>query len=138
MEACVIISKHALDYFRRKARDCPYEVQAYLIGEVRYPNQFVITSIEHAREYEVQTKDCVQPTGAEFARVKALAEEQGRRIVGDLHSHPNWDAVMSPQDHKACLEDGLQICGIVSTNKRRTRVRFWQANSSLPCGIKYA
>ena len=137
MEATVHVSKAALEYFRKKARNCPCEIQAYLIGKFRHPNQFHITEIVHAHKYEIQTSDCVQPTGEEFSRAKTLAEERGLRIIGDIHSHPEWDAVMSPADHQACLEDGLQICGIVSVRERRTRVRFWLVNSALPCEIKY-
>ena len=136
MEACVRVSKHALDYFRKKARDCPYEVQAYLIGEVKYPN-YIVTSFEHPKEYELQTENNVQPSGEEYTKVKEKAYLEGRRIIGDIHSHPDWDAVMSPTDYEACISDGLQICGIVSVRGRKTRVRFWQANSALPCEIKY-
>ena len=138
MDSKVVVSKSALNYFRQKARDSNVEIHAYLIGEYVHPNKFIISSIEHAKEYEVQTKDCVQPTGEEFVRVKSLADSQRKRVIGDLHSHPQWDAVMSPQDHQACLEDGLQLCGIVSTMGRRTRVRFWQVNIALPCDIHYA
>jgi len=136
MEACVHVSKHALDYFRKKARDCPYEVQAYLIGEVKYPN-YIVTSFEHPKEYELQTENNVQPSGEEYTKVKEKAYLEGRRIIGDIHSHPDWDAVMSPTDYEACISDGLQICGIVSVRGRKTKVRFWQANSALPCEIKY-
>ena len=139
MDATVHISRHALDYFRKLARDCPYEVQAYLIGEVRGPqaNQFYVTTLVHPREYFKQTVDEIQPTATEYTRAKTIAFNENRRIIGDLHSHPNWDAVMSPADHKACLEDGLQICGIVSVRDRKTKVRFWQVNSALPCDIKW-
>ena len=136
MEACVRVSKHALDYFRKKARDCPYEVQAYLIGEVKYPN-YIVTSFEHPKEYELQTENNVQPSGEEYTKVKEKAYLEGRRIIGDIHSHPDWDAVMSPTDYEACMSDGLQICGIVSVRGRKTKVRFWQANSALPCEVKY-
>lgn len=138
MEAKVQISKHALDYFRSKARDCPYEIHAYLIGECVYPDKFIVRSVEHTQEYEVQNKECCQPSPDEYMRARWKAEEQGLRIIGDIHSHPEWDSVMSGQDHAACLQDGLQICGIVSTIGRRTRARFWQVNSALPCVIKYA
>lgn len=135
--ATVYISKHALDYFRKLARDCPYEIQAYLIGEVRYPDKFIVTSVEHPREYNVQTASEVQPTAEEYTRVKEKAYLEGNRIIGDLHSHPNWDAVMSPPDYEACVSDGLQICGIVSVRGRKTKVRFWNVNSSLPCEVNY-
>jgi proteasome lid subunit RPN8/RPN11 len=136
MEACVRVSKHALDYFRKKARDCPFEVQAYLIGEVKYPN-YTITSFEHPKEYHLQTENNVQPSGEAYSKVKEKAYLEGRRIIGDIHSHPDWDAVMSPTDYEAGISDGLQICGIVSVRGRKTKVRFWQANSALPCEIKY-
>ena len=138
MDSKVVVKKSALDYFRQKARKSQFEIHAYLIGLYVHPNKFIISSIEHAREYEVQTKDCVQPAGKEFVRVKALADSQGKRVIGDLHSHPDYEAVMSPADHKACLEDGLQLCGIVSVIKGKTKVRFWTVNSALSCDIKYA
>ena len=137
MDATVYVNKATLDYARRKARNCPHEIHAYLIGEVLYPNRIIISSIEHAREYESQTKYSVQPTAAEFSRVAKIAEDKGKRIIGDVHSHPDYEAIMSPDDHRACVEDGLQICGIISIRERRTSVRFWLVNSALPCAIKY-
>lgn len=137
MEPTVHLSKAALDYFRKKARDCPYEIQAYLVGDVYYPNQINVTSIEHAREYNIQTKDGVQPTGEEFDRVKSLAAYQGHRIVGDIHSHPNEDPIMSPRDYQACIEDGLHVAGIVGVRGRKTKVLFWLAGSPLPCEVEY-
>lgn len=137
MEYIVHVSKHALDYFRSKARDCPLEIHAYLIGQVEYPNKFVITSIEHARHYDLQTADNVAPAGEEWNRVNRKADEEGRRIIGDIHSHPNWEAVMSPSDYQACVMDGTEICGIVSVRGRKTQVKFWHVNSALPCRINY-
>ena len=137
MGATVHIKKSALDYFRSLARNSPFEVQAYLIGEVRSHNHFHVTSVEHPREYAIQTAGFVQPSADEYNRVKHKAYMEGRRIIGDIHSHPNYDAVMSPPDYEACVTDGLQICGIVSVRGRKTKVRFWLASSSLPCEIAY-
>jgi proteasome lid subunit RPN8/RPN11 len=137
MEYTVHLSKPALDYFRSKARDSALEIHAYLIGEVQYPNKFVITSIEHARQYSAQTEEAVVPAGEEWNRVNRKADAEGRRIIGDIHSHPNWDAIMSPADYQACVMDGTEICGIVSVRGRKTNVRFWHVNSALPCEIKY-
>jgi proteasome lid subunit RPN8/RPN11 len=137
MESTVHISRHALDYFRSKARDTPLEIHAYLIGEVHYPNKYIVTSVEHAREYDIQTEGAVAPSGDEWLRVNRKADEQGRRIIGDIHSHPNEDAVMSPPDYEACVTDGMHLCGIVSVRGRKTKVRFWHVNSALPCEVSY-
>jgi proteasome lid subunit RPN8/RPN11 len=133
----VHISKNALDYFRRKARSTSNEILAYLIGEIRYPNTIIVNSLEHVKQYAVQTHNNVQPSDEEFTRVKLLAEEQGRRIVGDIHSHPSSEAIMSEPDYQACLEDGLQLCGIVGVNGQKTDVKFWTINSALPCEVSY-
>jgi proteasome lid subunit RPN8/RPN11 len=138
METTVHVSKAALDYFRKKARNSPYEIQAYLIGDVYHNHHINITSIEHAREYDIQTKCNVAPTGPEFNRVKQLAIEQGHLIVGDIHSHPNEDPIMSPSDFRACVEDNLRVCAIVGVHGRRTKVLFWLAGSPLPCEVEYA
>lgn len=137
MEYTVHISKSALDYFRSKARESALEIHAYLIGEVRYPNKFVITSVEHARQYGLQTASNVAPAGEEWNRVNRQADEEGRRIIGDIHSHPDEDPVMSPSDYQACVMDGTEICGIVSVRGRKTKVRFWHVNSALPCEVSY-
>ena len=137
MGATVHIKKSALDYFRSLARNSPFEVQAYLIGEVRSHNHFHVTSLVHPREYAMQTKECVQPSGEDYDRAKHQAYLEAKRILGDIHSHPEWDAVMSPPDYEACVTDGLQVCGIVSVRGRKTKVRFWLANSALPCEISY-
>lgn len=137
MEATVHVSKAALDYFRKRARDCPYEIQAYLLGDVYHNHHINITSIEHAREYDIQDKGHVAPTGAEFDRIKQLAIEQGHLIIGDIHSHPDEDPIMSPSDYRACLEDNMRICAIVGVRKRRTKVFFWQAGSPLPCEVEH-
>jgi proteasome lid subunit RPN8/RPN11 len=137
MEATVYISKSALDYFRSKARDCPHEIQAYLVGDYVHPNKYIVKALVHPREYAIQTSACVQPSGEDYARAKQLALDEGMRIIGDIHTHPNADPVMSVPDYEACMADGLQICGIVSVRGRKTQVRFWMANSALPCEVSY-
>lgn len=134
----VHISKHALDYFRHKAREIPYEIQAFLIGEFKYPDKIIVDSVVHPKYYAIQTTNNVQPTADEFTKVKLLAERQGKRVIGDIHSHPNSDPIMSFPDYTACIEDGLQICGIVGVNGRKTKVQFWTINSPLPCEVSYA
>lgn len=114
------------------------EVQAFLIGDAINPQLTVIDSVEYAPEYAYQTKTSVSWYVRDYELVKRRAEGRGKRIVGFIHSHPRWDAVMSTADHKFCLAHGYRVCGIVSTHKRATRVRFWVMDSSLPCEVAYA
>lgn len=133
----VKISKSQLDYFRKLARDTHLEIHAYLIGQVKSPELVEIQSFAYPKYYNVQTTTSVQWTADEYFILKQDIEDKGLRIVGDIHSHPQWDAVMSPDDYKACVLDGLCICGIVSVYGKRTRVRMWTPTSSLPCEIVY-
>ncbi len=137
MDTTVHVSKSALDYFRQRARNCPQEIHAYLIGEVHSPHHISVELIDHAREYAEQSKCRVQPTGEDYRRVKLRAENRGKRIVGDIHSHPDGDPIMSPDDHEAAIIDGMHISGIVGVHGRRTKVLFWLAGSSLPCEVSY-
>ena len=134
----VKLVKNHLDVFRRMARKSPLEIQAYLVGEVVSPSLTVIDRFAYTSEYGTQTRGKVAWYRADYDRVQREAEERGRRIVGQIHSHPNWDAVMSSDDFNVCIAGGLRICGIVSTDGRKTRARFWVMDSPVPCDIVYA
>lgn len=140
----VRVKKSALDYFRRLARKSPLEIQAYLVGTVVSPTLTVIDSFHYTKSYATQTESMVGWYVEDYNRVSMEAEKQGKRVLGSIHSHPRWDAVMSPADHEVCVITGARIMGICSvdnatTNHRwRTRVRFWTTDSSLPCEIVYA
>lgn len=134
----VRIRKGQLDRFRRVARDSRLEVLAFLIGEVVSPQLTVIDSIEYAPEYGYQTRTSVSWYVRDYERVKHRAEERGKRIVGFIHSHPRWDAVMSAADYRFCQAHDYRVCGIVSTHRRKTRARFWVMDSALPCEVVYA
>jgi proteasome lid subunit RPN8/RPN11 len=127
-----------LVHFRRKARDSRFEILAYLVGEVVSPDLTVIDSIEYAPEYADQTKSMVSWYVRDYETVKQRAEERGKRIIGFIHSHPQWDSVMSADDYNVCIANGYRVCGIVSTHGRSTRVRFWVMDSPLPCRIIHA
>lgn len=133
----VKLKKGALNHFRKLARQSPLEIHAYLVGEVKSPDLVEVESFVYPKAYNVQTTISVQWTAEEYAELKQKTEEKGLRIVGDIHSHPQWDAVMSPQDYEACLLDGLCVCGIVSVYGNKTRVRFWTPTSALPCELLY-
>lgn len=134
----VKLKKSALDYFRKLARESPLEIQAYLVGEVVSPALTLVHSLVYTLQYGVQTRNAVAWYRADYEKVRKEAEERGRRIVGSIHSHPDWDAVVSPSDYAACLAEGHRICGIVSTDGPKTRVRFWVMDCALPCEITYA
>jgi proteasome lid subunit RPN8/RPN11 len=135
----VRVSKSALDHFRRRAREAyPLEIHAFLLGVVNSVNEIEVTDFRYPKEYKVQTDNHIQWTADEYAKLKERATALNKIIVGDIHSHPDWDAVMSEQDYKACILDSLSICGICSVMKdKKTRVRFWTPVSSLPCEIIY-
>ena len=141
MKSKVRVSKYALDYFRKLARKTPLEIQAYLVGKVISPELVIVSSFKYPERYSDQTTNSVNWYLDEFEEVKKIAEEQGNRIVGDIHSHPSWDAVLSPTDYKAHVQSGFRISGICSTMTNRTgihtRVRFWIAESCLPLEIEY-
>lgn len=135
----VRVRKSALDHFRRRARESyPLEIHAYLLGTVNSVNELEITDFKYPKNYSIQTGNNVQWTADEYANLKERAARANVQIIGDIHSHPNWDAVMSEQDYKACILDSLIVCAICSITKdKRTRVRFWTPTSSLPCTILY-
>ncbi len=138
MYSKVRVRRGALDHFRQRARESyPLEIHAYLLGVINSVNEIEITDFRYPKSYHLQTKDTVQWTADEFAHLKELAAKNNKLIIGDIHSHPNWDAVMSGQDYQACILDSLLVCGIVSVYDKKTRVRFWTPTSSLPCEIKY-
>lgn len=135
----VRVSKNALNHFRRKAREAaPLEIEAFLTGKVLSLDEIEIVNFHYTKDYKIQSKDHVQWSIDAMDALKAKAEENNLRIIGSIHSHPNWDAVMSPSDYKAYVTEQLVLCGICSINEKKTRVRFWTPTSALPCRIVYA
>jgi proteasome lid subunit RPN8/RPN11 len=138
----VRVKQSQLEYFRRLARESPLEIQAYLVGEVVNSELTVIESFAYTKQYGVQTNAMVAWYWEDYNLVNKQAVERGKRIVGSIHSHPDWDAVMSPDDYATHVAAGSRICGICSTNHSgpnvKTYVRFWSMDSPLPCEIVYA
>lgn len=133
----VRLKKGQLAYFRKLARESKNEIQAFLIGEIVNKNLIVIDEFAYPPQYAMQTPEKVQWYTADFEKVRQRAEERGKCIVGFIHSHPNWDAVLSPPDYDICIKDMHALCGIVSTHGRHTSVRFWVMDSALDCEIVY-
>jgi proteasome lid subunit RPN8/RPN11 len=137
MKTEVRLKKGALDHFRKLARNSPNELMALLIGEVVNAKLTIVDSFEYAKEYAESSPSRVVWYQSELERVQKKAEARGRRVVGFIHSHPQWDAVMSLADSEVVMHYGYRICGIVSTHGRKTRTRFWVTDSCLPSEIKY-
>jgi proteasome lid subunit RPN8/RPN11 len=134
----VKVKRGALNHFRRHARqNGNLEVHAYLLGQIISPELVEVYKFVYPKKYNIQTHERVQWTIEEYDELKRYAESKNLKVIGDIHSHPNWDAVMSPSDYRACLVDGLVVCGIVSVYGKKTRVRFWTPTSALPCEITY-
>ena len=134
----VRVSKHALNYFRQLARDnYPNEILAYLVGNVRAIDEIEVTRIVYPTRYKTQSPQEVEWIPEDYEALRQQVEVEGERLVGDIHSHPNWDAVMSGADYRSSIFGGLIVCGIVSVYERKTRVRFWTPNSALPVKIIY-
>lgn len=133
----VRINKNHLDYFRKLSRETDKEIQSYLIGRVISSDITAIEKIAHVNGYELQTTSEVCWFTEDVDAAKKDAEERGLKIVGDIHSHPNWWPVLSPCDHKNHLKEGQRISGICSVMNGKTKVYFWLAETSLPCEIVY-
>lgn len=132
------VSRHALNYFRKLARHAaPLEIQAYLAGKVISINEVRITDFLYTKQYYTQSTNFVSWFTKDFDILKEKIESEGKTIIGEIHSHPNWDAVMSSVDYDASVTQQFALCGICSVNNNKTRVRFWTPTSSLPCKIVY-
>ena len=134
----VKVSRWALNHFRKKAREAyPLEIQAYLLGKVVNIDEVEITKFIYTKDYALQTNGSVCWYQDELDKVRQEAISTEQVLIGDIHSHPAWDSVMSPSDQISAVVENLAICGIVSVNNNRTRIRFWTPNSALPCKIIY-
>jgi proteasome lid subunit RPN8/RPN11 len=134
----VKVNKHALDYFRKLSRNTELEIQAYLVGQVVSPDLTVIDYFAYTNKYCEQTSGTVRWFLEDFEKVKKEAEEKGKVIVGDIHSHPNYWPILSGTDHTSHIREQYRISGVCATMSRKTKVCFWIAESSLPCKIVYA
>lgn len=133
----VKLDKNQLAYFRRLARNTPLEVHAYLVGQIMSPEYVRVDYFSYPTAYDMQTTAAVQWNTDEVDALRSKALSENRMIVGDIHSHPQWDAVMSPADYAGAITDALRLCGICSVYGRKTRVRFWVPDSALSCEIEY-
>lgn len=137
MRGRVRISKAKLNYFRSLARETDKEIQAYMIGTVSSPELVIVEDIKYTKKYHTQKGNEVAWYKDEYELMRLAAEADGYKVLGDIHSHPQWDAVLSPDDYKVGIKEGFRIHGLCSTQGRKTRVRFWVTESALPLDIEY-
>lgn len=137
MECIVRIRKGQLDYFRKLARATNKEILAYLVGKVVNPELTIVDKVCYTNNYASQTETEVQWYLADYNKIREDAEGKGLRVIGDLHSHPNWWPILSPKDLKSHIADGNRVSGVCSVIKGKTHVFFWIQESSLPCVIEY-
>ncbi len=138
MRGRVRISKAKLNYFRSLARETDKEIQAYMIGSVSSPELVIVTDIKYTKQYHTQKGNEVAWYKDDYEQMKSDAESAGHKVVGSLHSHPNWLPILSPTDYKGHINEGDRISGIVGTKNRKTRVCFWVAESALPLDVEYS
>ena len=137
MRGRVRISKAKLNYFRSLARETDKEVQAYMIGSVSSPELVIVADIRYTKKYHTQKGNEVCWYKDDYELMRLAAETEGHKVLGDIHSHPAWDAVLSPDDYKVGITEGFRLHGLCSTQGRKTRVRFWVVESALPLDIEY-
>jgi proteasome lid subunit RPN8/RPN11 len=134
----VKIKRGAEAHFRKLARNSAKEVIAYLIGEVVSPSLVRVDHWKYPTAFKVQTKGEVQVTQPAENDIKAWADSKKLMIVGTIHSHPQWEAVLSYDDHKGHIEQCHRVSGVCAVRRnRRTRILYWVAESSLPCEVVY-
>lgn len=131
------IKRAQLAYFRALARNSKKEVLAYFLGEVVSPELAVVKQLYYPKEFSLQTACAVTASPEETVKVYALAESLGMRVIGTIHSHPDWVPVLSPTDYKEHIKMGDRLSAVVGVIGRKTRVYFWVAESALPLKIEY-
>jgi len=131
------VKRGAEAHFRKQALHSTTEEMAYLIGEVVSPTLVRVDHWRYPDEFKLKDQKNVQATQAAEDRIKVWTEKHKRMIVGTIHSHPNWEAVLSPDDHKGHIEQCHRVSGVCAVRNNRTRVLYWIAESSLPCEVEY-
>lgn len=132
----VRLHKSQLDYARRKARSTPNEIYGLLFGHLVNAQCAEIHKITYPK-LDTSTPNGVDINPASLEEHIEDAAEDGHKLIGGIHSHPNYIPVMSKTDHCNHKEWEDTLSGIISIINRKTTVCFWTADSSLPAEIKY-
>lgn len=133
----VRIAQGQLKYFRQKARQgFPKEIVAFMLGRRVLPHRVEIYKLIYPA-IEISTELMVRVAVGEVERISALADSQGLKVVGTIHTHPEGVPVLSPCDY-AGFRDEL-IAGVMAIIKKNFAwmLHFWVADKSLPCKWEY-
>lgn len=132
------ISKKALERFKKYAsRKYPNETFAILLGRKLADDIYSIREI-HVPKIKESTYQYVIP---DYDDVNRIIKEHELDYFGEIHSHPQFGAIVSREDYKYWDKSLTPIIGILSIRKRQsyktTELFFWQKNSACPIQYKY-
>ena len=111
--------------FRRIAKQTyPNEAFAYLVGEVT-ARGVVVEGLAHPSYNASPT--AVNVSASEHARL--VKEVKPSRLVGTIHSHPEWSAEPSTHDIRNAAQCGEVVYGVMAVweegGRLRTRCEFY-------------
>lgn len=132
----VKVYKHHLDYFKKKCKLSKNEEYAVLLGYRISPTLVEIHKWCYP-ELGVKTPGNIETAKGAIEQVQQLAKELGMVVIGDIHSHINDDVAMSRTDFIDHKKQQHCITGILSVNKHKISLAFWEIDSPLPASIKY-
>lgn len=132
----VRVPKDKLQRFRNKAKKSSVEVFAVLVGLRLAPNLLEIHEIRYPKIDRATKNEVVAEFGS-FQDIYDVAEVDGYKVLGSIHSHVEWTNELSKYDLKIHVENDNIITGVCSVIGRKTFVNFWTRGSPLPCKIEY-
>jgi len=132
----VRLKRHHLDYFRRKCIRSLDEEYAMLLGYRISPSLVEVHRWIYP-ELATKTPGNIETVRGAVETVHARAREWGMVVIGDIHSHPDDDTVMSHCDFQDHRRHNHCVTGILSVNKNQTRLAFWEKDSPLPASVQY-
>lgn len=132
------INKKALDRFKKHAaRVYPKEAYGILLGKKLANHRYVICDI-HVPAVREAHYNYVIP---DYDEIDSIVDSNPIACLGDIHSHPQDGAVVSPGDYKDWDTKDCRIKGILSIRKRlsykTTELYFWQKRSACPVPYRY-
>lgn len=132
----IYLRKSQLAYFRKKAKQSPLEIEAYLIGRTT-KTKIVIEQFVYPKRYKIQTPSAVLWSDEDYNALLSKVKTQNKVLIGSIHSHPNWDNAMSETDYDSHIQNNYTTTGVCAIHDKGTWVRFWKPHSALPLRIVY-
>lgn len=130
------LKKHHLSYFKAKAKGCPNEIYAALLGKRISPHIIEVEKFFYPK-LTVSKPGELFVDKKSFNQICFIAKEKGLKLIADLHSHPEYIPILSYRDFQDLKEGTCVISGIVGILGKKVFVNFWEKGSSLPCRIEY-